>query len=149
MAKTKTNETPLKILLPFRTLGFVFGAIALLTFLSALLFAFNKRPSSALLYASYGFVDAILAFGLWKMRKWVVTIFGSATVLVVVLNALNLSRGAQKMSQAITGVAILGVVFLFTFFSRNFLNDEYKNTKAILGFLSFLILSQIILIFLR
>ncbi len=144
MSELETNKIPLKILIPYRTISVVFGIVALLTFLSALSFGLRTFFVSALLMsAAYIGLNVVLAYGFWKMRKWIVPLLGGTALIVAILNIANIIRGTQKISQALIGFVILGALFLFTYLSRNFLDNEYKNLKALGLFLALLIISQV------
>ena len=84
----ETQPIPLKIRLPYRILGVVFGLIALLTFLSVISALSHQFFASALVFISYVGLNGILAYGLWKMRKWIVPLLGG-TILFMASLALS------------------------------------------------------------
>jgi len=145
----ETQQIPLKILLPYRILGVIFGVIALLTFLSVISSGSRNLFTLALVYASYVCLNGILAYGLWKMKKWIIPLLGGTTLIVAILNIVNIIGGTQKISRALTAFIILGVFFLLAYFSRKFLNGDYKNYRALGLFAAFLVLSQAAIFFLK
>ena len=143
-----TQQLPLKIRLPYQILSVVFGIIALLTFLSVISATSRQFFASALMYLSYVGLNGILAYGLWKMRKWIVPLLGGTILFMASFNIFNIIMGTQRISQTLSAFIIFGALFLFAYFSRKFLNGGYKNLNA-LGFSAILlVLSQIIIFFL-
>lgn len=149
MPQSITINVPLKILLPYRVLSVIFWAIAILTFLTCLFFVFRNSLSSALMYAALVGVNGITAYGLWKMKKWIVPILGGSAIIVLAMNFMGVLSGTRKASQALLSFSILVVLFLFAYFSRNFLEGEYIERKALVLFLALLIFSQAITFFLK
>lgn len=145
----ETQPIPLKIRLPYRILGVVFGLIALLTFLSVISALSHQFFASALVFISYVGLNGILAYGLWKMRKWIVPLLGGTILLVAIFNVINIIRGMQRMNQVLSAFIVFGALFLFAYFSRKFLSGDYKNYKALGLSAVFLILSQVIIFFLK
>lgn len=150
MSELEINKTPLKVLIPYRTLSVVFGVIMLWNILIALPSNFLRHLfAPALMYAAYAGLDGVLAYGFWKMKKWIVPILGGMVVIVAILNIINVIRSTQEINRTIIGFVVLGALFLFTYLSRNFLEGEYKNWKALGLFLAFLIISQTAIFFLK
>lgn len=146
----ETQQIPLKIRLPYRVLGVMFGIIVLLDVLIALPSNVLRHLfAPALMYAAYAGLSGVLAYGFWKMKKWIVPIVGSMVVIVAALNIVNLMRGTQEINQAIIGIVMLVALFLFSYFSRRFLSGEYKNPKALILFFAFLVISQAAIFFLK
>ena len=146
------NKIPLKILIPYRAISVVFGFVTLWNILAALSFSSvgsRRLFVFALIYIAYAIVSGTLAYGFWKMKKWVVFVLGGAAIVVIILNIINIINGTQKISQAIIGIAILCALFVFTYFSRKFLDGEYKNFKALGLSLFFLIFTQVATFFLE
>ncbi len=149
MSELEINKIPLKILIPYRTLSVIFGVAALLNLLAVLSFSLRQFFVFALIHTAYAALSGILACGFWKMKKWIVSFLGSAVVVVTILNIVNVIRGTQNISQALVGFVILGALFLFTYLSRNFLDGEYKNLKALGLFLALIIFIQAATFFLK
>jgi hypothetical protein len=149
MSETKNIKVPLKILIPFRILGVLFGVITAVTFLGIFIFIYRNSFGLAFSYFCFTLLDGILTYGFWKMQKWITVILGSSISILAVFNVINVSIGAQKIGQAVLGLVILLVLFVFTYFSRSHLDGKYKDSKMISLFLTPLILSQIIILFLK
>ncbi len=149
MPELETNKIPLKILLPYRILGVIFGVVALWNLLAVLSFSLRRFFVFALIYTAYACLGGILAYGFWKMGKWLVSVLGGVTIIVAILNIINVIRGTQKISQALIGFVILCALFIFVYLSRNFLDGEYKNLKVLGLSLAFLIFTQAATFFLK
>lgn len=149
MALAKTKKIPKTILISFRILSVVFGLIFLLTILSVIAFGFNHFFARALMYFGFAGVNAMLAFGFWKAQRWLATLLGGSVIIILVINIARLAVGTTSVIQALTGFIILGILFLATYFSRDYMEGEYKNPKVIGLFLFFLILSQVAFFFLK
>ncbi len=149
MPELETNKIPLKILLPYRILGVIFGVVALWNLLAVLSFSLRRFFVFALIYTAYACLGGILAYGFWKMKKWIVPLLGSTAVVVIILNIINVIRGTQGISRALIGVVVLCALFLLAYFSRKFLDGEYKNFKVLGLFLALIIFSQAATIFLK
>jgi|GEM_PF-5584221 len=149
MSELEINKIPLKILLPYRILGVIFGIVTLWNLLAVLSFSLRHFFVFALIYTAYACLGGILAYGFWKMKKWIVPLLGSTAIVVIILNIINVIRGTQKISQALIGFVILGALFLLAYFSRKFLDGEYKNFKVLGLFLALIIFSQAATILLK
>jgi uncharacterized membrane protein (DUF2068 family) len=149
MAKSKVDSASLKILIPFKILGAFFWVIAALTVMAFFFFAFRFYFATALMYAVLAVVNGIMAYGLWKMQKWVVPLLGGSAIIVLAINLINVVKNTRTLGQALTAFAILAVIFIFSYFSRNFLEGEYDNRKVLGSFLTLLIFSQLIAFFLK
>jgi hypothetical protein len=133
-----------KFLVPFRVLSILFAVIAALTFFSSLFLPWGTR---ILVYISYIVMYVILIYGFWKMRKWVVTLMGITFIFLVIDNSVRLFMGTQRIVPALVSLLIVGIIFLFSYFSRSQLNGEYKNMRVLRVFVVFLILSKLLVIF--
>lgn len=149
MLQSETNKISLKILLPYRIFGVIFGVIALFNLLFILSFSLRRFFVLALIYTAYAALSGILAYGFWKTKKWIVSLLGSAVVVVTILNVINVIRGTQNISRAFIGFIVLFAFFIFAYFSRNFLDGEYKNLKALSLFLALIIFTQAAAFFLK
>ncbi len=145
----ETQPIPLKIRLPYKILGVLFGALALLSFLFIVSSISRNLFMFALMSMTYTGLNGIMAYGFWKMRKWIVPLLGGTTLIVAIINIANIIGGTQKISQALMGFVILGALFIFAYFSRKFLNGDYKNLKALGLFAGLLVLSQVVIFLLK
>lgn len=147
MSDLETNKISLKIQIPYQVIGVLFGGVALLTLFSAIsLLSTNFFIPTFLVSIAYAGLNGIMAYGFWRMKKWIVSLLGGTALIVAIINIINIFRGIQEINQAIIAFVILGVLFLFTFFSRKFLNGDYKNIKALGLSLVLIIFTQIIII---
>lgn len=149
ISQTTNNNVSWKFLIPYKIISVFFAALALLTFLSVISLSLRHLFASAVMYAAYVGLNGILAYGFWKMRKWIVPLSGVAALVVTIMNIIDVSRGTQVAGKVLIGFAILCALFVFTYSSRNFLEGEYRNLKALGLFLAFLILSQAATFFLK
>jgi len=141
----ETQRIPLKIRLPYQVLGVLFGSVVLFTILLFILSSVRNFFVLTFLIYSVAFVglNGILAYGFWKMRKWTMTLLGGMTFLIAI-SIIAITGNNKNISQAIVGLVTFGTLFIFTYFSRKFLNGDYKNPKALGLFSVLLIISQII-----
>lgn len=145
-----TQPIPLGIRLPYRVLGVVFGLVALRTLFSAIwIGSLNFFMPSFLIAVAYAGFDGIMAYGFWKMRKWIVPLLGGVALIVVITDIANIAIGTQGINPVLIEFAILGILFLFVYFSRKFLNGDYKNIKALGLSLALIIFPQIIIFLLK
>lgn len=149
MLQLKTNKESLNLLIAFRVMGVIFGAISLITFLTVLSLIFRHFFIHALMYIAFAGLNGMVAYGFWKMRKWLVSLLGGSTIIVGVLSLANVLSGIKDTGQALVGFIVVCTLFLFTYFFRNFLDDDYKNSKVLGLFLIFLIISQLVSFFLK
>lgn len=145
----ETNIIPKKILIPYKVLGVVFCVLVLLNFLSVLSSVSRHFYIFALMYAAYVGLYLILAYGFWKMKKWIVFILGGLTLVMLVIDISHLIGSTKNIVQISISFAVLCALFAFSYFTRNFLNDDYKNYKMLGLFTVFLVLSQVAIIFLK
>lgn len=141
----EAQPIPWKIRLAYQIFGVLFGMAALWTLVLFVSFSLRNFFDLIFLIYSVAFIgfNGTLAYGFWKMRKWMVTITGSMTFFIAISIIAIIGRN-RNISQAIAGLVIFGALFLFTYFSRKFLSGDYKDLKALGLFSAFLIISQMI-----
>ena len=135
------------VLYVYRIIGLLCAAIALVAFYVSLSVPLEKWLA-IVLYISYIVLYVILAYGFWKMRKWVTILMSCTLVFLIINNAISFFQDTQKISSALWTVFFAGVILLFSYVSRSRLGGEYKNVRVIRVFAVFLILSQILAYFL-
>ncbi len=145
----ETQLISFKIRLPYQIIGILFGIVGLVFLVSTVSFSLYDFVPTFLIYSVAFFgLNGIIAYGFWKMRKWIITLLGAMTFLITI-SIVAISGSNKNINQAIAILVVFGALFLFTYFSRKFLNGDYKNPKALGLFLIFLIISQVITFFIK
>ncbi len=143
------NETSLKVKIPFRILSVVFALIAAFTLLTAGLAAYQGFYGRFVMYGAYAAINFIIAFGFWKMKKWILSIFVVALVAVTLFGIVGLITGTKEVSQFLTGILVVGVFSGMIYFLRNYLNGEYRQYKVLGSFIVLIALAQIAITILK
>ena len=140
----KNENASLKLSVLYKILGVLFAVSALVTLLGS----FAKLLGIVtVIYIAYIVMDVILVYGFWKMRKWIVVLMGIATSFLLVDNVVRVFARTQEIKIAAIQVAVVGVIFLFSFLTRNQLNGQFKNVRVIRVFVGALMLAKLLFIF--
>lgn len=142
---TGTQPVPFGVKLSYQIFSVLFWAVAIIFLFSIISLSLRNLFSPASLIYSIAFagLNGVLAYGFWKMRKWTMTLLGGMTLLVAI-SIIAVLGNNKNIGHATVIFATFGILFLFTYFSRKFLNGDYKNLKALGLFSAFLIITQII-----
>ncbi len=97
---------------------------------------------------AYAGLNAVMAYGFWKMRKWVMSILVSSTIMVAFIGVINVTNGVIDDID-LSPFVVLIALFIFAFFSRKFLSGNYKNPRVLGLFWVFLIFIQAIIFLLK
>jgi hypothetical protein len=143
------NETSLKVKIPFRILSVVFALIAVFTLLTAGLAAYQGFYGRLVMYGAYAAINFIIAFGFWKMKKWILSIFVVALAAVTLFGIIGLIAGTKELTQFFTGILVVGVFSGVIYFLRSHLNGEYRQYKVLGSFFALLALAQIAIAILK
>ena len=149
MAESNAQGVFLRVLIPCRVLGVLFGGIALFDIYSSLHFALGRSLPNALIFFGAAGMHGVLAYGFWMTRKWVVSIVGIAIILAVSQAVIRAIGGAGILWQVLINLAVSVAIFLSVFFSRKDLQGEYKDVPMIGLFTVFLIVSEVAIFFLK
>jgi hypothetical protein len=144
--QTTNNTVSWKWLIPYRIISILFTIIALATFVSSFWLPIG---SWLFLYIAYVVLYVCLIIGFWKMRKWVVTLLGCTVIMAVIVSGIRLFLDEQEIIIALLAPLLAGVIFLFVYVSRSHLEGKYWDRGMLILFGTFLILSQLLLIFLN
>lgn len=134
---------PLKIKVPFRIVSVIFAIIAVLTLFTAALSAYQGFYGRLFMYSAYAGANLIIAFGFWKMRKWIFSLFIAALAVVTILDVIGLILDTKTLTQALFSVLVVGIFTGVLYFLRNRLNGTYKQYKVMGSFVGLLALAQI------
>lgn len=141
----KEKNIPLWVLVPCKALGAMFGVIAAYTLFDSIASPLSiKTP----ILITYIVMNVTMMIGFWDMRKWTMALSGIALAFLVGNDVIRLARGAEITSAMTSGVAIMGVILLFTFAARKWLDGEYDKRHPFRVFITALVVSQILMFFL-
>ncbi len=144
-AESRNESIPKGIIIPYRVISIAIALIALLTLIISTtgpLFSFK-----AWILISQIVIEVILVYGFWNMRKWIVVVMGSMIFFLFLDYIAKLSYGNLPIRSAVVSLLIMGTFFIFSYFTKNYLNGEYRNFRVLRVFFGALLLSQILIIF--